>query len=70
MTSWQIIPFKLIDTEPSATTTSTSITTFCTCGCKEFDHRMGAKKRGACRMCIRCKKFKLPKPIKSKIKKA
>jgi hypothetical protein len=41
----------------------------CACGDKEFDHRVGAKgKRGACRMCITCKKFKLPKPIKSKIK--
>lgn len=44
----------------------------CACGCKRFDHRFGRSgdkiKRGACRMCV-CRKFKVPKPIKSKIKK-
>jgi hypothetical protein len=60
----QITPAWLINEAPHAEILNNSL---CTCGDKEFDHRVGAKgKRGACRMCIRCKKFKLPKPIKAK----
>lgn len=49
-------------------TTSVPVTTYlddpCKCGCKRMDHRKGAKAYGACRMCLTCHKFKIPKPAK------
>jgi hypothetical protein len=71
MSLFQVTPAKLI--EKDLKKVDSYLDDFCTCGCKRMDHRLGPKldklKRGACRMCSNCRRFKTPKPIKSKIKK-